>query len=80
MRDHLMQLVPGGPSPLAEEVAAQGAAAGQLKHNLTQIAMDVVSLHKGLSVGGGLCRGTGACLAVLVVQTHKQHWCLLVTY
>ncbi|GIL42074.1 hypothetical protein Vafri_120 [Volvox africanus] len=49
LRDHLATLVPGGPSPLSEEVSAQAAAASQLKQNLTQIAMDVVSLHKGLT-------------------------------
>ncbi|GLI70479.1 hypothetical protein VaNZ11_015389 [Volvox africanus] len=49
LRDHLATLVPGGPSPLSEEVSAQSATASQLKQNLTQIAMDVVSLHKGLT-------------------------------
>ncbi|KAG2483098.1 hypothetical protein HYH03_018036 [Edaphochlamys debaryana] len=42
------QMVPGGASPLAEEVAVHGQAAEQLKGNLTQLAMDVVALHKSL--------------------------------
>ncbi|GIL74270.1 hypothetical protein Vretifemale_4332 [Volvox reticuliferus] len=62
LRDHMVTLVPGGPSPLSEELSAQAAAASQLKQNLTQIAMDVVSLHKGLTVG----RQFGA-------EVHKCH-------
>ncbi|GFR46359.1 hypothetical protein Agub_g7867 [Astrephomene gubernaculifera] len=49
LREQLGSLVPGGPSPLSEELAEQAVGMTQLKQNLTQIAMDVVSLHKSLT-------------------------------
>ncbi|PNH04001.1 hypothetical protein TSOC_009894 [Tetrabaena socialis] len=60
LRDQVTTLVPGGTSLLAEEVAGQAASAAHLKYNLTQIAMDVVSLHKSLTPNGAGLAASGA--------------------
>ncbi|KAG2434417.1 hypothetical protein HYH02_012247 [Chlamydomonas schloesseri] len=49
LREHVNTIVPGGTSAMSEAMMGQDQAMQQLKNNLTQIAMDVVSLHKGLS-------------------------------
>ncbi|KAG2423932.1 hypothetical protein HXX76_014873 [Chlamydomonas incerta] len=49
LREHVNTIVPGGTSAISEAMVGQDQAVQQLKSNLTQIAMDVVSLHKGLS-------------------------------
>ncbi|PNW79072.1 hypothetical protein CHLRE_09g399701v5 [Chlamydomonas reinhardtii] len=49
LREQVSTIVPGGTSDISEAIAGQDQAVQQLKNNLTQIAMDVVSLHKGLS-------------------------------